>query len=134
MIRDDQLTPEIRDYLNSLPPWQDTTDGWLVPRFYEHLSILRNLAFNKGKKKEEYTDAVDKFCYIFSEYENLKLPRLPFEDTIALGAVITDLYNYWKSNARLKIPESIIYDAIYAHTDEILYGSGEYIDLDDIIL
>ena len=136
MIQYDQFTPQIRDYLNSLPPWQDTTVGWVVPDFYDAIINLRSCAQSEGEEeKEEYTDAADKFWHIFYQYNTHKLARAPFEDVLALGKVITDLYNWWKEHGRIdEISDSIILQFINDHSNEILPGSDDYIDLDDIIL
>lgn len=136
MIRDESFNQQIREYLNSLPPWQDTTEGWLVPAFFGAIWNLRQHAHNEGEEeKKEYTDAADKFWHIFYQYDTAALARAPFEDALALGKVLTDLYSWWKEHGRIdEISDRIILQFINDHSNEILPGSDDYIDLDDIIL
>lgn len=137
MIRDNQFNPEIRDYFNSLPPWKDSPSGygWMVQAFYDAIYKLRNYANTNGQKKEEYVDARDKFCYIYSQYEFERLQHLPFENAIAVGKVITDLYSWWLEHRRCReVPEDVFFKIIDAHSGDILPDEDNYIDLDDIII
>jgi hypothetical protein len=134
MIREGQFTTEIRDYLNSLPPWKDSApaNGWLVGMFYDNLYELRREAYDTVFNKE-YDNALHKFYQLWCFYDYEMRDHLTLDDVKIFGTVITELYEYWNTHGHSRIPLEIVNKYIMNHEFELMSNS-DYIELDDIVL
>lgn len=129
MIREEQFTPEIRDYLNSLPPWKDSPPGrgWMVNKFYTDTYELRRK--NIGELPDNPT-AEQMVGYLVSKYE---CENITLEEAEIVGMIFCDLYEYWNTHDHTIIPEAVVDEYIAKHESDIL-PSTDYIELDDILL
>lgn len=129
MIREGQFTPEIRDYLNSLPPWKDSPPGcgWMVNSFYTSSYELRR------KNIDELPDnptAEQMIGYLVCKYE---CENITLEEAHIVGMIFCDLYEYWITHDHITIPEEVVDEYIAKHAEDIL-PTSDYIELDDILL
>lgn len=129
MIREGQFTLEIRDYLNSLPPWKDSDPGygWMVDKFYDDIYELRR----KNIEELPETPTAEQIAgYLFRKYE---FEDITLEEAHIVGSLVNDLYEYWKTHDHTIIPEEVVDEYIAKHAEDIL-PTTDYIELDDILL
>lgn len=129
MIREGQFTPEIRDYLNSLPPWKDSEPGrgWMVNQFYTDTYELRRKNIDK---LPDNPTAEQMAGYLVCKYE---CENITLEEAHIVGMIFSDLYEYWNTHDHMMIPEEVVDECIAKHAEDIL-PSPDYIELDDILL
>jgi len=129
MLREGQFTPEIRDYLNSLPPWKDSDPGygWMVNQFYTDTYELRR------KNNEELPDNPTAEQMIGNLVWKYECERITLEEAHIVGMIFCELYEYWKTHDHMMIPEEVVDEYIAKHEADIL-PTTDYIELDDILL